>query len=191
VALFLLGAIGLSLAPVLILSAHASETYVYLPMAFVAMFMAYAITRLAAWRRPLAIACVAGMLLMSCAATVTRNQRVVEAGRTGARILAALPASLAYGEWEVVLADRPGEGTTARYGFYAFHGTGTIGAPPHADEALTCALQLHFRNEALRGRVLEPAAFAAACARGARAGEVLAWVRGDGRLEPCDAGPRP
>ena len=107
------------------------------------------------------------------------------AGRIGERILASLPRDLARGEWQVTLADVPGEPPTVRYGFYGFQGTGTIGVPPHASEALTSALQLRFGNEALRGRVLGAHALTVACATRGRTNEVLAWVQSDGRIVRC------
>ncbi len=185
VAWFLAGAAVLSLGPVLVLSAHASETYVYLPLMFSSVLIAGALWRLRGASRAVAGTAAAALLLLALPATALRNDLVRTAALTAERILDALPATLTHGTWRVTLGNVAGETTVPRYGFYGFRGTDTIGATPHTDAAVTAALQLHFRNPSLTGRVLPAAALEAACAAAPPAGEVLAWVHGDGRVDPC------
>lgn len=185
VPLFLLGAMAVALAPLLLFSAHASETYVYLPLAFLTVLMAGALEPLFAARRGVAMALLTVALAWFAAATWVRSERVRAGADTAGRILAAMPASLAGGDWRVTLADVAGEPRTVRYGFYGFQGTSTIGTGDSADQALSCALQLRYRTLTVTGRVIGATEFATACAAGGGRGEWLAWVHADGRVDPC------
>ena len=183
--LLLIGLMALALGPLVVFSAHASETYVYLPLAFLTVLMAGAVEPLFATRRGLGVALVAVALALFSAATWVRCERVRTSADTAGRILAAMPSSLAYGDWRVTLADVPGEPRTVRYGFYGFQGTGTIGTGDAADRALTSALQLRYHTGTVSGRVIGPTEFEPVCAAGGGRGEWIAWVHADGRVDPC------
>jgi hypothetical protein len=181
---FLIGAIAASWLPLLVFQQHPSETYLYVSIAFYALLLAYVLERVAqaASRKSAVVygAAVCALALTFSAATWTRNQRVVSCGNTALRIFASLPSELASGgAWTVFFAAAPGEGESRPYGFYAYRGIYTIGDD---DEAITKALQLRYRNNAITGRLLQPSDSANGCPL-APTRQLCLRVHADGRVE--------
>jgi hypothetical protein len=184
---FLLSGVLVSLLPVLMFVSHPSETYLYPAAAFYGLLLSHIVTEVAGRvgrdRLVVYVLPVFGLLVLFAAATWVRNERVSECGRTAQRILNQLPTALRTGQWNVSFANVPGELATRRYGFYGFRGIDTIGHGSLANRAVSSALQLVFRNELLRGHVVEPAEVVENCRAGAYSGHLCIWVHWDGRIE--------
>ena len=186
---FLLMGIALPLLPVILLQAHPSETYLYLPMGFYAILLSFGLTRLIGfgkgsglWRFYLPATVVLVVLFSS--ATWIRNHRVYTCGETARQIVYGLPEELLKeGQWKVLFAKVPGERTTRRYGFYGFCGIDTVGDGQYANPAITAALQLVYRNEFLSGEIVEPQQIQGICRNSAQSKRICALVYSDGRLE--------
>ncbi|MGH7769352.1 MAG: hypothetical protein ACREQP_18050, partial [Candidatus Binatia bacterium] len=186
---FLLCAVALPLLPVLVFSSHPSETYLYLPVAFFALLLAYALGRIidaAAPRRGRTayIVVVLSLAAIFAAAIWTRNDRVVQCAATAHKIISGLPAGLSSGgPWTVSLTPAPDASQAPPYGFYRHRGIGTIGDD---DDALTAALQFAYRNPFLTGELVEPAELAERCRSILSPRQICLTVYSDGRLETMD-----
>lgn len=184
-AAFLVCAIGLPLLPVLLLSSHPSETYLYLSVAFYALLLAYALNHAVAAliaksaARLYAVVILLFAVILS-AATWTRNERVLGCATTAQRIIRALPAELSAGDpWTVSFTPAP-EQRHSPYGFYAHRGVYTLGDD---DDALTAALQFAYGNLRLRGKLIEPEQAAERCRDDLSSLHICFVVHPDGRME--------
>ena len=185
---FLLMGIALTLLPVLLLQAHPSETYLYLPVGFYSILLSFGLVKLteygagsAFWS--LYLPSVIVLVVLFFAATWLRNDRVYCCGETARRILHGLPEQLLReGRWKVLFANVPGEPTTRRYGFYGFRGIDTVGDGESADLAITSALQLVYRNELLAGEVVQPQDLVAECHDRETSRQICIQVHWDGRV---------
>jgi hypothetical protein len=170
--------------PFLLFAKHASESYEYLPVAFLAVLVGVLLD--AARRSAPRGAVVAGVLLvgLAVAATVSRNVAVLSCGRAAERLVAGLRAG-ARDEASVLVANAPGEERSRRYGFYGFRGTDTVGDGAHADPALTAALQLDRRREGATVSLLGPEELRRAACEPPEARRPAFWVRADGTVSAC------
>ncbi len=191
--LFLTLGIGIQLAPILLFGRHPSETYLYLPAAFVSLLIAFLAGRLHAASGPVGrriVGCaVALLLILFAAATWVRNERVALCAKTAARILASIPCPAASSADRTIrVAAAPGGTMSTRYGFYGFRGTDTIGDGPHADPALAAALQLSCSDPTLRAEVVGPERLRMGCpsAMDGAVGRGY-WVDSEGGVMPCAA----
>lgn len=184
----LMSGIALPLLPVLLLQAHPSETYLYLPVAFYSLLLSFSVLRLLPDMlspRGHAFCLLVVLLLMGLfyAATWIRNERVVQCGEAANRILSSLPDKLMGEAWTLSFANVPGEKATRRYGFYGFRGIDTIGHGPSADHAITSALQLVYRNELLSGEVIKSDELLGKCQTDPSPHRLCLFVHWDGRIE--------
>jgi len=119
VVLLILGTI-LPLSTLLLFQSHASETYLYLPAAFFAILLSYALAKVlrdASGRtlRSFYSLIIVLLLVLFASATWARNNRVSQCGETARRILSELPEEqLGTGRWNVLFANSPGENGTRR-----------------------------------------------------------------------------
>lgn len=186
---FLVGAIAAPLVPVLLVTSHASETYVYLPVAFYAMALSFVLDQialLAASRRHMLLFALVGALLLglASAATWVRNERVFACGATARRILTGLPQDrLKDGDWTLLFADHPRRLPRRRYGHYTFRGLDTIDDGPGANSTMSAALQVTYGNSRLSGEIVEPAELVRRCSLPPSNHLLCWWVGEDGALK--------
>jgi hypothetical protein len=190
VAGFLIAAIWLALAPVIVFTDHASETYLYLPTAFTALLLAQVFMfvldhRATPLLRRFCMLAFGSVVVLMSTATWVRNDHVRRCGDTAERILVQATSELRAnpGGHVVVFAPAPNEPRIARYGLYGFRGLDTIGDGAIAPAAVTSALQLHEQNERLTARVVRPDELFASCSSVLPSATLCAWVHADGRLE--------
>jgi hypothetical protein len=154
---FLLVLAILSTLSILVLfTDKASETYMYLPMAFAALLFS-SLLEIAIFGGEAGgkfvygtIICVLCILFAS--ATWVRNGRVAQCGITAAQIVSGLTQDrLKNGVWFVWFAPVPGEPKSQRYGMYGWRGIDTIGAT-----ALEPAVQLANGNRSLAAALVSP-----------------------------------
>ena len=172
---FLALCVLLSLAPLLVFTDKASETYMYLPVAFSALLFSRALEVLVGGgSRPYAVAAGVLCVLFACG-TWVRNERVVRCGETARKIVSGLPQErLRVGHWLVIMAGVPGSPQSRRYGMYGWRGIDTVGVT-----AVQSAAQLASDNEQVRAAVVEPEALTGNCT-GPRS--VCLWVGADGEV---------
>jgi hypothetical protein len=147
--IFLLGAVCLSILPLLVFNDHASETYLYVPVAFAMLLLASILSDLK-HLRPAIFYTVVTLLLASFGCAVWgRSQRVIYSAAIAQRILSGLPtANWQQGEWRIRLANAPGYPLPHRYGLYTYRGLDTIGTGTgNGILAVQHALQLQTGNE--------------------------------------------
>jgi hypothetical protein len=190
--LFLIGGIILPLLPVLLLSSHPSENYLYLSVAFYALLLSYILAKLLyASRTPRGRASIIAtslvLLGLFSVATWIRNERVIQCGDTAHRILYSLPSEqLTNGTWILSFANMAGEEISRRYGLYGFRGIDTIGAAARGgrdNDAITSALQFVYKNELLTGEVVGAEELTAKCSSGLSTRHLCLWIHWDGQLE--------
>jgi protein O-mannosyl-transferase len=189
VVLLILGTV-LPLSTLLVFQSHPSETYLYLPAAFFAILLSYALVKVlrdAGGRtlRHFYAPAIVLLVVLFATATWVRNNRVCQCAETAQRILSELPdQQLSSGRSNVLFANMPGENGTKRYGFYGFRGIHTIA---HTDNrAITSALQLVYHNELLTGKIVEPGELIASCGREPK--EICVLVHWDGQIEYWSSG---
>jgi hypothetical protein len=181
----------LLLLPVLSLSSHPSESYLYLPVAFYALLLSCILTKLlygslAPTGRASVVAASLVLLGLFCAATWIRNERIVQCGETAHRILYSLPGEqLTNGAWTLSFANVTGEQISRRYGLYGFRGVDAIGAraEERANVAITSALQFVYKNELLTGEVVSAEELIAKCSSCLSPDHLCLWVHWDGQVE--------
>jgi hypothetical protein len=176
------------------MTSHPSESYVYLPVAFYALLLSYALDRVArrVWpRRPQMLHALAMLALLGLAGAGTwvRNGRTLACGATAERILSGLPWDrLRQGDWTVLLGHRPGRPPGVRYGHYNFRGLDTIDDGDGSEYTMSAVLRLGAGNDHLKGEILQPDEFARRCSSPAPYRQLCWWVGDDGALEEY-AGP--
>jgi hypothetical protein len=170
--------------PFLLFAKHASESYEYLPAAFLAILVGVLID--AARRTTPRSALAAGVLLvgLAAAATVSRNVAVLRCGRAAERLVAGLSAG-AGNEPSLLVANAPGAERSRRYGFYGFRGTDTVGDGALANPALTAALELERRREGAMVSLLEPDELRRAACEPPETRRPAFWVHADGVVSAC------
>ena len=187
--LFLMFGIILTLLPVLLLSSHPSESYLYLPVAFYSLLLSCTLAKLfygslTPKGRASVITIFLALLGLFCVATWIRNEHVVRCGETAQRILYNLPGEqLTDGAWMLSFANIVGEETSHPYGLYGLRGIETIGAVRRANSAITSALQFVYNNALLTGEVVQAEELIAKCSSGLSSHHLCLWVHWDGHLE--------
>jgi hypothetical protein len=179
------------ISPLLLFADKASETYMYLTVAFAAVLFASVLEQVlkpvTSRKGRIAFAVVVGVLCVSYAsATWVRNSRVARCGTTAKQIVTTLQQDrLRDGLWFVWLAPVPGEPQSHRYGMYGWSGLDTVG-----ESAVQDAAQLVNGNEMLAASVITPEALASGC-KNSR--DVCLSVHDNGKVDevnPTAAGPR-
>jgi hypothetical protein len=189
--LFIISGILLPLLPVLVLSPHPSETYLYMSVAFYSLLVSCIMAKLFYGSRTLrgrssVIAISLVLLGLFCAATWIRNERVVQCGETAHRILYSLQGEqLTNGAWMLSFANMAGGEISRQYGLYGFRGVDTIGARREgtANTAMTSALQFVYKNALLTGEILRAEKLVAKCSSSLSSHHLCVWVHWDGQLE--------
>jgi hypothetical protein len=190
---FLLCAIVAPLVPVLVVTSHPSESYVYLPVAFYALLLSYALDRISRSlniprARGLHVLVALALLAPASAGTWVRNERTLRCGATAERIMSGLPwAKLRHGDWTVLLGHRPGRPPGLRYGHYNFTGLDTINDSDGSDFTLSAALQVLAGNDRLRGEILQAGDLVRRCTSPPSDLQLCWWVDDDGTLEEFSA----
>ena len=152
----LLLAILSSLSILVLFTDKASETYMYLPMAFAALLFS-SLLEITLFRREaggkiIYGTIICGLCILFASATWVRNGRVARCGATAAQIVSGLKQDrLRNGVWFVWFAPVPGEPKSQRYGMYGWRGVDTIGAT-----ALEPAVQLANGNRSLAAALVDP-----------------------------------
>ncbi len=167
------------LSPYLVFTPHASETYLYSPIAFYSLILATALWRLLPGRAfYAAFACVAALAL---SATLVRTETVIACADTAQKIVSQFPVSRwSQGSWDVVMATTPQEPPLHRYGIYGYHGLSTIDPLEPGMPVGQWAAQLVSGNPAVKVRVVEPSALPALCS----GSQECYWVLPNGDLKP-------
>ena len=183
-AAFLACGILVLLSPLLLFTKHASETYLYLPAAFVALLAGVLLD--ASGRHAPRAATAAGLALvvLASAATLSRNLAVLRCGRAAARLVTGLQKG-APDAPALVVANAPGEERSRRYGFYGFRGTDTVGDGALANSSLTAALELERRRQGGTVSLLEPDDLRRAACEPLETRRPTFWVRADGAVSAC------
>lgn len=185
---FLLLAIPMVLSPFLLFNSHASETYLYVPMALFVLLISRILCALLVdqggpnWKFNYGI--VMGVLLILYgSATWVRNERVVDCGSASRRLLSSFPTELNRGAWRILLAAVPGEPVSRPYGMYGYRGVQTLGIEGYGADAVQFAIQFACHNTQLTVAVVTPAELnVIGASPGPR--ERCFWVHWDGRLSP-------
>jgi hypothetical protein len=157
--------IPIVLAPFLLFTPHASETYLYLPAALYCILLSVLL-----WTflpsKVFYRSAVAAILVCFVVGTWIRNQRVAACGQTAFNILRSLPVSRwKNGDWYIRLFNIPGETLPPRYGLYAYEGLATIDpGDPDAGNAIRKALQVATGNPGLKAKIVSPAEIGGSCA---------------------------
>jgi hypothetical protein len=174
--LFLACATVAFLLPFLLFNEHASETYLYLPVAFYCPMLA-ALLYYSIRSSPAYIASLAVIAALFAAATYNRNRHVDSGAAVAQRIIENLQvARWTEGTWQIRLAEA--EPPLPRYGIYQYQGLATIDVGDPTLPGATCALQLATHNPNLVAQVVLPFEMHAPCPR---AGTCF-WVHADGSL---------
>ncbi|MCM3901902.1 MAG: hypothetical protein ND866_09370, partial [Pyrinomonadaceae bacterium] len=160
------GAIAV-IAPLIVFSDKASETYLYLAVAFVAILFASVLRQILKpgennRGRIAFVVIVASLSVSYASATWVRNSLVQRCGRAADRIVTTLQRDeLRNGVWFIWMASVRGEPGSNRYGMYGWRGIDTVGV-----SAVQAAAQLANNNEMLAATVLTPEALAQGCRNG-------------------------
>jgi hypothetical protein len=180
---FLIGAICLSILPLLVFNEHPSETYLYLPIAFAMLLLARILFGLQATCRMAFNVIVALLFLSFGCATWGRSQRVLCSAAIAQRILSELPTeNWKQGEWHIRLANAPGYTLPPRYGLYTYRGLDTIGTGDGIG-AVQNALRLQTGNEhGVIVDVLSAEELSRICNSATLIKEQCFWVYPDGRV---------
>lgn len=179
--LFLMLAILATIAPLLVFTNKASETYIYLPVAFAALSFSsiMQVVFAAGHVRSSNIAFLAIVLLLSVlfgSATWVRNRRVVRCGVTAHRIFSSLRQDkLKDGSWFIRLAAVADEPKSEPYGMYGWRGLDTIGAT-----AVQPAVQLANGNRLLNATIVAPEFLRQDCSE---SHDLCISVHEDGRVQ--------
>lgn len=189
--IFLLGAVCLSILPLLVFNDHASETYLYVPVAFAMLLLASVLTELKRLRPAISYTVVALLLASFGCAVWGRSQRVIYSAAIAQRILSGLPtANWQQGEWRIRLANAPGYPLPHRYGLYTYRGLDTIGTGTgNGILAVQHALQLQTGNEqGIFVDVLSTDQMSQSCNPAKLITEPCYWVYPDGHVKQFGGG---
>jgi len=184
--IFLLGAVCLSILPLLVFNDHASETYMYVPVAFAMLLLASILSDLRCLRPAIFYVVVALLFASFGCAVWGRSQRVIHSAAIAQRTLSGLPtANWRQGEWRIRLANAPGYPLPHRYGLYTYRGLDTIGTGTgNGILAVQHALQLQTGNEqGVFVDVLSADKMSQSCNPAKAITEPCYWVYPDGRVE--------
>jgi len=155
--------IPMALSPFLLNTDHASETYQYLPVALLCLFVGGQVER---WIEPKASLVVVMVFLgLSGWAAALRSGRVSACGATAHTVLRSLPLT----EWKsgepVLFFKNPDNYTPPpRFGLYSLYGMATIDTQTDNIPALQAALRVASGNRRLRARAVDAERYAAECA---------------------------
>jgi hypothetical protein len=149
------------LLPFLAFNEHASETYLYLPVALSCMFIT-AVLYHSIQRPPVYVACLAVFAVLFASATWNRNLHVERGAAVAKRILENLPiTNWSQGSREVRLA--AAEPPVSRYGIYEYEGLGTIDPGGPAVFGAVSALRWASGNQDLTAIVVPPTEMLTEC----------------------------
>lgn len=182
----LVGTIPMWLLPFLLFTAHASETYLYLPAASASLFLAAVLHM--TLPRPYFLAVVGSLAVLFGAASYNRTRHVVAGAAISERIVRGFPLDLwKQGVWDVRVAEA--EPPLPRYGLYYYRGLATIDIGDPEIPALQYALRLGTENPNITAQVITPAQMAESrCPESSS----CFWIYGDGRVVPtAGAAPAP
>ena len=169
------------IAPLIMFADKASETYLYLAVAFMAILFASVLHQILKpgenrQGRIAFVVIVATLSVSYASATWVRNSLVRRCGLTANRIVTTLQRdNLKNGIWFIWLAPVPGEQGSNRYGMYGWRGIDTVGVT-----AVEAAVQLANNNKMLAATALTPEALAKGC-RNSR--DICFAVHEDGKTE--------
>jgi hypothetical protein len=153
--LFLVISIIIALGPVLVFAPHASETYLYLPVALYSILLSILLRSIG--NRIISASVLVLLLLSFSAGTWIRNQRVENCGNVARRVMAELPtAAWKQGSWLILLANMPGASTLHRYGVYGYEGLGTIDPSEPGSPSAEAAVQNATGNERAKVQIVPP-----------------------------------
>lgn len=172
-------AIPLTLVPIVLFRAHASEFNLYVPAALYAIGLSIVLWRFA--RSSAAYWAVVGLLLLSYASgTVAKNERVIACGRVATKILGALPiAHWRHGVWHIALATPATEHLTPRYGIYNYSGLETIEVASGVIRGAQEAVRLASGNEKVSVAIVNPETLHRGCVRP----DTCFWVLANGDVK--------
>ena len=184
---FLLIVFGGCCVPYLSFTDHASETYMYLPMAFFSIFLSRliiaALTDSAghlATRAAVAIAIL--LVLLYGPATWNRNQRVARCGSIVRNIFTGLREQAAGRPLSrIVLAPVPDEPVSRPYGMYGYRGIEALGYGSYGYAGIRSGIAAYLKNNDLQVETRPPNELPHACPSNAP-NELCAWVHADGRV---------
>jgi len=156
--------IPIVLAPFLLFTPHASETYLYLPGALYSILLSMLLWALLP-SKVVYRSAVAAILLCFGIGTWIRNQRVADCGRIADNILKGLPVShWKNGDWYIHLSNAPGETLPPRYGIYNYKGLATIDPDdPDTGHGAKNALQVATGNPKLEANIDSPTEMSRSC----------------------------
>jgi hypothetical protein len=177
--LFLLVCVAGVISPLLIFTDKPSETYMYLPVAFAALFVGMFLETVfgqsKSGGRGFFVAVGLLAVLFGCA-TWVRNNRVKRCGDTAQQIVSSLRQNkLKDGIWFLWLAADPKDPRPVRYGMYGWSNVYTLG-----ETGVQPAAQLVNKNKGLVATVVEPAFFDNHCTN---SHDICLWVYKDGVVD--------
>jgi len=159
---FLLVAGLLPVLPVLMLTDHPSETYLYLTialMAVVLMSMLYDLYQARFVNTWVFVIFTIFMTVVFGSATWVRNQRVAACGATARKILNGISFQGLSNGASIAFTDAPGDHLARPYGFYRFDGLNTIANRAGSrSRKIQCAVQLLSGDDKITGEVLDSVA---------------------------------
>jgi hypothetical protein len=180
--LLVLGVLS-SLSMLVLFTDKASETYMYLPLAFLALLftslLEIGVSRKGTGRRIIYLTIVGSLCILFTAATWVRNGLVAKCGATASRIVTGVRQDrLKDGVWFVWFAAVPGEPRSQRYGMYGWRGIDTVGAT-----AVEPAVQLANDNKSLAARLVSAPYFEKYCSNSR---SLCFMVHENGALAPVE-----
>lgn len=151
-----------SLSILVLFTEKASETYMYLPMAFAALLFCSLLDAGLSGRKtgPLIyVTIICGLIVLYGSATWVRNGLVARCGATANQIVSELKQDrLKQGVWFLWFAPVPGEPASRRYGMYGWRGIDTVG-----ESAVQSAAQLASGNKSVAATLVSPEALKRNC----------------------------
>lgn len=172
------------LLPLLVFTKHASETYVYLPVAFVSLLVGLALASAGRVAPRATFAVGAVVVVLAGAATLARNFAVARCGAAAEHLVKGLEEGAGKAP-ALLVANEPGSEKSRRYGFYGFRGTDTVGDGVFANLALSQAVQLSRRELGMTVAVVDPDVLRRASCAPPTERKPAFWAFADGSLAPC------
>ena len=172
------------LLPLLVFSKHPSETYVYLPVAFVSLLVGLALASAGRVAPRATLAVGTAVVVLAGAATLARNFAVARCGDAAERLVKGLEEGAGKAP-ALLVANAPRSERSRRYGLYGFRGTDTVGDGGFANLALSQALQLSRRDLGVTVTVVDPDVLRRASCPPPEERKPAFWVFADGSLAPC------
>lgn len=191
---FILISAAACLSPFLFFNDHASETYIYYPMAFFMLLLSRVLAAvLQAGESPNLpyVIVVSVLVLLFAPATWIRNSRVARCGSTVSRILSAIPNQLREGTWKVLVAPVPYEAQSSPYGMYGYRGLDTLAFGSYGSVGLQSGLEYTLHNRQVQAQAVSPEQMQRLCRSHLSGGEACLWVHSDGQISTGPGRPEP